>query len=120
VNLFSNAIEAMNDEQGKITVSARAVNGCISIQIADDGPGIPEGVGEQVFEPFFSNKPGGQGTGLGLFIVRQIIDEHLGEISVAPGNGNGARFNIVLPVPREPDSLTAAQGIQNAFAAVVT
>jgi signal transduction histidine kinase len=98
VNLFNNAIDAINDSRGRITVKARPVDDRINIQVQDNGPGIPEELCSRIFEPFFSTKGKAHGTGLGLFIVRQIIEEHGGEISLGPDNGNGAKFDIMLPM----------------------
>ncbi len=99
VNLLNNAMDAMGPGNGKILIRGRSLAQEAKIEIKDNGPGIPKEIGNQIFEPFFTTKPTEEGTGLGLFIVRSIIEEHQGQISLAPYDGNGAEFNIVLPAP---------------------
>jgi signal transduction histidine kinase len=70
----------------------------IDIRIADNGPGIPDEIAGKIFDPFFTTKEKDEGTGLGLFIVRNIIEEHEGTISLSPFTGKGAEFHITLPV----------------------
>lgn len=72
----------------------------IIIEIGDSGPGIPHEEQEKIFEPFYSNRPGG--TGLGLSLTHSIIQEHRGKIDVARSENGGARFLITLPVDTEP------------------
>ncbi|HEY0781535.1 MAG TPA: HAMP domain-containing sensor histidine kinase, partial [Thermoanaerobaculia bacterium] len=62
------------------------------------GPGISDDDREKIFEPFFTTKPDGKGTGLGLPIVRNIVDHHRGEIFVARSDLGGAAFRVVLPI----------------------
>jgi signal transduction histidine kinase len=103
VNLIINACEAMNNG-GHITITERTDGStpqCPSavLQIADNGPGVPEHLVQKVFEPFFTTKE--EGTGLGLSIVERIIHEHGGHIRLDPKEGMGAAFVITLPVTRE-------------------
>ncbi len=70
---------------------------CIIVRIADHGAGIPSGIIEKIFEPFFSTKGEGKGTGLGLYITRNIVLEHRGRLEVASEVGAGAVFTISLP-----------------------
>ena len=70
------------------------------MDIADDGPGIPEDVTEKIFSPFFTTKP--RGSGLGLAIVRRIVDEHDGRIDVQRRVTGGTRFRVTLPVTQDP------------------
>ena len=65
--------------------------------ISDDGAGIPEPRLSKVFEPFYTTKGRGQGTGLGLAVVRQIIRDHGGQVSAYNNDDIGARFEVVLP-----------------------
>jgi signal transduction histidine kinase len=86
-NLLDNAIDALGDS-GRITITTRADGDCAEIDIADDGPGIPDDIRSRVFDPFFTTKDVGQGTGLGLDTARRIIvDRHHGSLTLesAPG-----------------------------------
>jgi signal transduction histidine kinase len=109
-NLVINAFEAMNG-QGRIRISAWAGTveqehtqrgdslasvPMLIVEIADDGPGIPDELKDRVFNAFFTTKA--QGSGLGLAIVRKIIDAHDGRIDVTSSSGQGTRFTVTLPV----------------------
>ena len=108
VNLIMNGVHAAGNK-GKITVSTRSENDRILIEIEDDGPGINKEILDKIFDPFFSTKDPGQGTGLGLSVSYGIICEHDGEIKVQSTPGHGARFTVVLPV--SPKSLTNTGGV---------
>jgi len=96
-NIIDNAISAM-DGQGEIMLTTAQENGWVVIEIADNGPGIPEDVQRKIFDPFFTTKPPGEGTGLGLNISHNIIvEKHQGEISVDSRAGE-TRFQIKLPL----------------------
>jgi two-component system, NtrC family, sensor kinase len=97
VNLLTNACHALPEDGGKISITARPRgDDRIEIVFCDTGCGIaPENLG-RVFEPFFTTKDHGEGTGLGLSIVRNILDNHDGEISVASEIGRGTTFTILL------------------------
>lgn len=98
VNLIDNACDAMGAKKGRITIDVNSLNDeNISIRISDDGPGISKEMAERIFEPFFTTKHKDCGTGLGLFIVKTIINEHVGEISLSSSQGRGAEFKIILP-----------------------
>jgi signal transduction histidine kinase len=107
-NLVINAFEALGG-QGHVAVAARHVApspdplgasatgaGTVEIEVADDGPGVPEDVRDRIFSPFFTTKP--RGSGLGLSIVRKIVDAHDGRIDMQVGPQGGTRFRVVLPV----------------------
>jgi signal transduction histidine kinase len=68
------------------------------ISIKDNGPGIPQKVLDKIFQPFFTTKPTGQGTGLGLSLSYDIIKAHNGEIKVDTREGNYTKFIISIPV----------------------
>jgi two-component system NtrC family sensor kinase len=95
--LLVNATEAIGKE-GKITVSTRREGERVVLVVADDGPGIPAEVENQIFEPFFSTKEDKHRTGLGLAVARGIIDRHGGSITVRSEPGKGAEFTIELPI----------------------
>jgi two-component system, NtrC family, sensor kinase len=98
INLITNAVHAV-EEGGKVAVRAR-VDGAetVLIEVADTGHGVPEGDRERIFEPFFTTKLDGKGTGLGLPIVRNIVEQHRGQISVTTADLGGAAFRVVIPV----------------------
>ncbi len=97
LNLIKNALEAL-PQGGVLTVTTRQVDDAVSIAVSDTGPGIQPEVGRRLFEQFFTTKP--QGTGLGLYISRQIIEEHGGDLSWSSAPGAGATFTVHLPVKR--------------------
>jgi signal transduction histidine kinase len=108
-NLLTNAFEAL-DGKGTIQISAIASSfeqdpafvgvlpptPTVVVEIADDGPGLPVDTTDKIFDPFFTTKP--QGSGLGLPIVRKIVDAHDGRIDVSSVAGQGTRFRVTLPV----------------------
>ena len=100
VNLLSNARQAMEPAQreGRITLRTRVEGGRVTVEFADNGPGIrPEHLA-RIFDPFFTTKPVGKGTGLGLSLCYGIIQAHGGKIAVRSEPGQGATFAIDLPV----------------------
>jgi signal transduction histidine kinase len=97
LNLVKNGLEALSTG-GALTLASRREGDTVEIAVSDTGPGIPEEVAGRLFESFFTTKP--QGTGLGLGIARQIIDEHGGELRWANRPGGGAVFTIRLPIKR--------------------
>lgn len=103
-NLIHNAIQAM-DHEGRLEVTVRQRNDHIETRITDSGPGIPEDIRERIFEPFFTTKGSGEGTGLGLDIVRRIIEKHRGEILVESAPG---RTCFIVRIPRLPESASIA------------
>jgi signal transduction histidine kinase len=95
LNLLTNAIHAV-DSDGTITIAAEDVGDDQVITVSDTGPGIPRENLAKIFEPFFSTKAPDQGTGLGLFVSRGIVEKLGGTIEVASNIGQGARFSIRL------------------------
>jgi signal transduction histidine kinase len=96
-NLIDNAVDAM-DGKGTITIRTARENGSALIEIADTGPGIPADIQGRIFEPFFSTKEVGHGTGLGLDISwRIVVKKHHGDIQVQSQPGD-TRFQIRLPI----------------------
>ena len=96
-NLLDNAIAALGDS-GTITVTTLSDNGCVRVDIADDGPGIPADVGSRVFDPFFTTKAPGSGTGVGLDTARRIVEQrHNGSLAFDTGEA-GTTFHVWLPV----------------------
>lgn len=96
INLITNAIHATGSG-GRITARLEPVDDQVALTIQDTGRGIPKEHLEKIFEPFFSTKPPGEGTGLGLFVTRSIIEKLGGEMDVESRLGQGTRFYIKLP-----------------------
>jgi signal transduction histidine kinase len=102
-NLLMNAYEAMAG-RGRVTITADRVRiddgaegrEAVLVELADEGPGMPQEVAERVFDPFFTTKP--QGSGLGLAIVRKIVDAHDGSIDLRTAPGSGTLIRVTLPV----------------------
>jgi signal transduction histidine kinase len=81
-----------------VSLSTKKVNGKVEIKVSDNGSGIPQKVLEKIFQPFFTTKPAGQGTGLGLSLSYDIVKSHGGELKVETKEGEGSTFVILLPV----------------------
>jgi PAS domain S-box-containing protein len=124
MNLCTNAWQAMGDQAGDITVALREVTldastalqlggvpsgayACLSV--ADNGPGMDDDTQRRIFEPFFTTKAPGAGTGLGLAVVHGIVKAHRGAIRLRSRPGEGARFDVYLPLASD-----AAQGAESA------
>jgi two-component system NtrC family sensor kinase len=103
INLLTNSIQAMSSRgHGTIWIEPEVRDARVVVTIRDDGPGIAAEVRDRIFDPFVSTKPLGQGTGLGLSICYGIVKRYDGEIRVESEPGEGATFQVVLPVHREP------------------
>ena len=99
VNLFRNAGDALRDHEGyRVRLSAKIDDAQVLLLFEDDGPGIEAGIAGEVFEPFETTKPSGEGTGLGLAVSRALVREVGGELSLAPGVLGGACFALRLPI----------------------
>lgn len=99
-NIIDNAIDAM-DGQGSLCLRTRLEEPWVVVEITDDGPGIPDEVAAHVFDPFYTTKPPGEGTGLGLNISRNIVvQKHRGEVAVDSRPGQ-TRFTVKLPLEQE-------------------
>src|SRR5205814_2100861 len=106
LNLYNNAFYAVTEkkkqEEGMynptVSVSTKKLNNKIEIRVRDNGNGIPQKVVDKIFQPFFTTKPTGQGTGLGLSLSYDIIKAHGGEIKVETKAGEGSEFIIQLPI----------------------
>lgn len=105
INLVINAVQAMPDG-GTLRIGLAPEKDMVKLTIADTGHGIPHEVVKKVFEPFFTTKEFGQGTGLGLTVVKGIIEEHQGSITVESEEGKGTTFTILLPRSEGPTGLS--------------
>lgn len=98
INLLVNAMQATEAAGGaEVAVRVRRAGEELHVEIADQGPGVPEHLRHRIFEPFFTTKERGQGTGLGLSISAKIASEHQGRVDVGEAPGGGAVFRVVLP-----------------------
>jgi signal transduction histidine kinase len=110
LNLINNAFYAVTDKnlsgfsnltgleyKPTVIVSTKRLENAVEIRVRDNGPGIPEEIKDKIFQPFFTTKPTGQGTGLGLSLSYDIVKAHGGELKLETKEGEGTEFIIVLP-----------------------
>lgn len=102
INLIDNALDALPAEGGEIRVSAVCDDREVHLHIADNGEGIPEENLERIFEPYFTSKEKGKGTGLGLYISKRIIENHRGTITVSSRIHVGTTFSLRFPIHTHP------------------
>jgi len=107
LNLFNNAFYAVNqraktageDYKPEVTVTTALENGQVVIKVKDNGVGMPEQVKEKIMQPFFTTKPTGEGTGLGLSLTYDmVVKGHGGSIQVNSVEGEGSEFIVTLPI----------------------
>ena len=110
LNLVINAVQAMEGRNGprlvRITTGGDLTE--VWLCVEDSGPGFPPGIAERVFDRFFTTKPVGKGTGLGLWIAREIITEHGGTVTAENRAEGGARFRLRFPIAVEPKARLSA------------
>ena len=100
INLVNNSLDAIDEKGGKVEISTKFSDGRVTIDVADDGPGIPEAILPRIFDPFFTTKPVGKGTGLGLSICYGIISKIGGDITVNSAAGLGTTFHVQIPITK--------------------
>jgi signal transduction histidine kinase len=110
VNLLTNACDASRPGD-RITVASRLKNDFVEVEVSDEGEGIPEELLGRVFEPFFTTKQPGEGTGLGLPMVYNIVQEHSGSVSIVSREGFGTR--VILKLPATLDDIGREQPLEN-------
>ena len=106
LNLINNAFYAVDEKKKQIgegyepvvSVSTKKIDGKVQIKVVDNGNGIPQKVLDKIFQPFFTTKPTGQGTGLGLSLSYDIVKAHGGEIKVKTEENEETEFTILLPM----------------------
>jgi signal transduction histidine kinase len=109
VNLLKNALEATVAEGGgDVTARVHIEPEHVVVEVIDDGPGVPVDVRSRIFDPFYTTKPAGEGTGLGLNIVYRLVTKYRGTVHVDGEPGHGARF--VVRLPREPEPTDQPDG----------
>ena len=96
LNLLTNTVQAM-EGKGKLIISTQAHNGSLVAKISDSGLGIPKKYLTKIYDPFFTTKEQGKGTGLGLNIVHQLVLKYGGHIDVTSKMGKGTTFSITFP-----------------------
>jgi signal transduction histidine kinase len=96
MNLMLNAIEAMEDAGGDLTVNSELQDGQLQFSVSDTGVGLPAEKMDQIFSAFFTTKP--QGSGMGLAISRSIVESHGGRLWASANSGAGATFHFTLPI----------------------
>jgi len=94
-NLIDNALDAVSDG-GRVELKARREGNTVVVEIIDDGPGVPPEIQNRIYDPFFTTKPVGKGTGLGLDIVRRLLQRHNGQIELDSQPGR-TEFRVLLP-----------------------
>jgi PAS domain S-box-containing protein len=107
LNLIKNAMAAMPNG-GRLWIGTSSTGDRVQLQIGDTGTGIPEGIIEKIFEPYFTTKD--NSSGLGLTVVYKIIKEHRGEIAVSSREGEGTTFTLSFPVPQREKRLIGYEG----------
>lgn len=115
LNLLQNAHDAisLSGKGSRVMVrTRRSGKDKLAFEVEDDGPGIPKDTRERIFNPFFTTKPPGKGTGLGLTISHKIVENHGGRISVRSRRGGGARFVVELPLRHLPDPPASEEGLK--------
>lgn len=98
INLIMNAAEAMDHHQGRIEVRTSQEGGRIRLEVADNGRGVPEDIADRLFEPFVTQRPDRSGTGLGLSVTRDLVQEFGGTISYQSQPGQGTVFTVLFPL----------------------
>ena len=117
LNLIINAAQAIEEQvgssgqQGEIKISTRIEDSDVVVEIADNGPGIPAELLDRIYEPFFTTKDVGKGTGQGLALARNTIERHAGALECSSVVGDGTTFRIRLPLEREPAGARAQAGV---------
>ena len=111
-NIILNGQQALMERPlpRRIEISARAVDGRVVLRFADNGPGVPPEIAARIFDPYFTTKAAGVGTGIGLSISRSIIEAHGGELALADRPGGGAIFEVRIPVAPASESAVGAAG----------
>ncbi len=99
-NLIVNAVQAMNNK-GILTIGLKNEDDHVVVSIKDTGKGIPKEIQDKIFEPFFTTKVSGEGSGLGLDIIKRIVEEHAAAISFESMEGEGTTFYVKLPINRK-------------------
>ena len=97
VNLVNNAVDAIGGQEGgRVEITARQSEDVVIVEVSDNGPGIPDATLQHIFDPFFTTKATGEGIGIGLSIVDNIVRDFGGKVSAYNGENGGAVFRVEL------------------------
>ncbi|MFZ1800969.1 MAG: ATP-binding protein, partial [Chitinophagaceae bacterium] len=104
LNLITNAFYAVDEKKNQavegyeptVSITTKKINNTIEIKVSDNGNGIPSSIKDKIFQPFFTTKPTGQGTGLGLSLAYDIVKAHGGELKVETKESEGTTFIVQL------------------------
>ena len=88
------------NNKGILTIGICKENDCVKVSIKDTGKGIPQSIQQKIFDPFFTTKNKGEGSGLGLDIIKRIVEEHNAKISFQTIENEGTTFYVLLPIPK--------------------
>lgn len=100
-NVIANALQAVEPGKGIVQVFCRTSDDEVTLQVVDNGCGMDEATCRKMFDPYFTTKPEGEGTGLGMVITKKILEEHGGSITVESRPGHGTTITLCLPLVRE-------------------
>ena len=110
MNILKNSVDALEGRTAgriEINMSMRPFPNILVVEFQDNGPGVNETDLQHLFEPFFSTKAAGKGTGLGLALCKRVVQEHHGEIQITSGPNGGATVRLTLPVEDQDENLGA-------------
>jgi signal transduction histidine kinase len=99
-NFVNNGVDAM-DAEGELRLSTSSTKGTHTISVTDNGSGMDEATQKKIFDPFFTTKDPGKGTGLGLHVVRKIVEKHGAELNLKSELGKGTTFTVIFPHKKE-------------------
>lgn len=105
MNLITNSLDAFNKDDKKITIRAAKIEKNIVLEVIDNGSGIPKEIINRIYDPFFTTKEVGKGTGLGMHIVKKEVDRHHGTIEVLSEVNVGTTFKITIPAITSTDAI---------------
>ncbi|RMG85980.1 MAG: PAS domain S-box protein [Candidatus Dadabacteria bacterium] len=114
LNLLVNAVQAVGP-RGRVEVTVEQEGGEARIRVRDDGPGIPDEVRDRVFDPFFTTKPPGEGTGLGLALVKAIVERHGGAVEIGRAEPQGTEVSMRIPLRHREGESARGSGDAPAF-----
>jgi two-component system NtrC family sensor kinase len=115
LNLVVNALHALQNTEGsrELRISGWAMPECVRLTFADNGPGVPDTIKSRIYDPFFTTKPVGAGTGIGLSLCQSIVGQHEGSLTLKDTPGGGASF--ILTLPRATETAVTSRDVEDEF-----